>query len=430
MSADRSIGRGMVIGVLIPEFPGPTHILFWREILRLRELGATVHVASTRRSAEPCPHDFAQEPCHYVWPPTGLAPRVPAARRIAEQIRFALGLPEGGWRERLRVLAMIPSSWSLAAWARAHGIEHLHIHSFANSAYLGALLRIGEGIPFSIVLHGDIEVYGLNHAAKLAQAAFACAVDTKLRATIDEVLPGVCLDRLSTCGVPVETFAAAEREPVPVLRLISVGRLNHCKGISFTLAALARLRGEVPLTYTLVGSGPDEDDLRREVSALGLDDIVTFLGPKGEAECAELLRRHDLAVLTSHGKGEASAIAIREAMMTGMPVIMSDIGEARNMIAPYETGLIVPQRDPDAIADAIRWFHTNRDRMPAMGAAARARAERDFSDWTAPRVLLDELVRRRSAKGAPAMAAGVGPSDFGNRPARPLAVSGKGNLAQ
>lgn len=398
MLSQEQTGRGAVIGFLVPEFPGQTHILFWREILRLRELGVTIHVASTQRPKEPCRHGFAQEPCHYVWPPSRLPGGIPGPRRIAAQIRFALTLPEGGWRERLRVLSMIPSSWSLAAWCRKHGIEHLHAHSFANSAYLGALLRIGAGVPYSIVLHGDPEVYGVNHPKKLAYAAFACAVDKRLRDRIEEIWPGVCLDELTPCGVSADTFSFAQRTPAPVLRLISVGRLNHCKGIAFTLAALARIRDEVPLTYTLVGSGPDEEELRRETTALGLDDIVRFVGTRTEAEIVELLHRHDIAVLTSHGQGEALAVAIREAMMTGMPVIMSDIGEARNMVEPYETGVIVPQCDPGAIAEAIRWFHANRDRLPAMGAAARAKAEREFSDWVPPRVLLAEVLRRRGSR--------------------------------
>jgi glycosyltransferase involved in cell wall biosynthesis len=391
--------EGMSIGYLIPEFPGQTHILFWREIVRLRDTDVKVHVASTIRPDQPCAHPFRDEPCSYVWPVSRAAlGGMPSIRRVLKQVSFALRLHDGGWRERLKVLAMIPSSWMLAAWARRHGIDHLHVHSFANSAYLAALFRIGTGITYSLVLHGDRAVYGLNHAAKLALADFACAIDLKTRREIEDAAPGVCLDDLMPCGVTLEKFKYAPRNAGSVLRLISVGRLNHCKGLNFCFEAIANLRGKVDIRYTLVGDGPDADEIRSQAEKAGISEIVDFLGSRTEAEVVDLLHCHDIAVLTSHGLGEATATAIREAMATGMPVIMSDIGDARNMVEPGTTGLIVPQRDVQAITNAILWYAENRERIPAMGAAARAKAERDFSDAVAVRILVREVARRRAQR--------------------------------
>ncbi len=81
-------------------------------------------------------------------------------------------------------------------------------------------------------------------------------------------------------------------------------------------------------------------------------------------------------------------------MATGMPVIMSRIGDAERMIEPEVTGLLVPQRDVDAIADAIRWLADHRDRLPEMGRAARHKAEREFSDRVGPARLLQAIEAR------------------------------------
>jgi glycosyltransferase involved in cell wall biosynthesis len=193
--------------------------------------------------------------------------------------------------------------------------------------------------------------------------------------------------------------------------MISATRLNHCKGIVFCLEAMAALRRSgIEVRYTLVGDGPDAEEIRDRTAALGIADLIEFLPGAPEAEIIRLYHRHDIAVLTSHGIGEITATSIREAMSTGMPVIMSDIGAARTMVDPGVTGVIVPQRDVAAIANAIRWFATNLDRIPQMGAAARDKAEHDFCDAVPVRVLVGELRRRTQA----ATGAGV--------PARPGAA--------
>ncbi len=277
---------------LVPAFPGVTHVIFWREIRRLREAGVEVRVASTRRPAAPPPHRFASEPCFYVWPPTGaLLGGLPTPRQLMAQARLALGLPEGGWRERLRVLAMLPASWMLAAFLRRRRIAHLHVHSFADSAYLAALAHIVTDVPYSLVLHGGLGVYGRNHAAKLQSAAFACGVSRDTRAEIEAVRAGLTLPEDIACGVDLDMFSAVDRAPTGALRLISVGRMDHCKGIGFTLEAIAALRGTLDVHYTLVGSGPHESEILGHAHRLGLDDVVTFLGPRGQEEIVPLLHR-------------------------------------------------------------------------------------------------------------------------------------------
>lgn len=391
---------------LIPAFPGVTHVLFWREVRRLRERGVEVRIASTRRPQQLPPHRFAAEPCFYAWPPTrAVLGGLPRPGQLVAQIRFALGLAEGGWRERLKVLAMLPASWMLASFLRSARIDHLHVHSFADSAYLAALAHLVCGVPYSPVLHGGLRVYGLNHAAKLRHAAFACGVSASMREEIEAVRPGISLPEDIACGVDLETFAFAERAPGDRLRLISVGRMDHCKGIGFTLEAIARLRGEVDVTYTLVGSGPHESDILDHVQRLGLGDRVSFLGPRGQEEVVELLHQHDVAMLTSYGDGETTAIAIREAMASGMPVIMSRVGDAETMIEPEVTGLLVPQTDVDAIGQAIRWFALHRARIPEMGRAARREAERAFGDDVGPARLL-RAIEARAGTGSQASRGG------------------------
>ena len=379
----------MKVAYLIPEFPGLTHIIFWREAVRLREKpGVEVVFASTRRPANPSPHAFASSPCLYTWPPQwGALLRSVSIRRLWKQIRFALALPEGGWRERIKVLCLIPSAWTMAAWVRREGVDHVHVHSFAAALYLAALAHLACDIPYSAVLHGGIGVYGLNHAAKLSEARFACVVSEALRAQVEAVAPGKCLPALVPCGVDLSVFYAAPRVPGAVLRLISVGRLNLAKGIDRMFEALARLGDKIAVHYTLVGSGPDEAVLRAQVEQLSLSDKVTFLGPRGEAEIVPLLQAHDVAVLTSHGPFEATATAIREAMATGMPVIMTRVGDAERMVDPGQSGILVDQNDVQQIADAILWFSAHRDRIPAMGAAARAKAVAAFSDTVGPEAL-------------------------------------------
>jgi glycosyltransferase involved in cell wall biosynthesis len=156
-------------------------------------------------------------------------------------------------------------------------------------------------------------------------------------------------------------------------RLLCVGRLIPIKGHDVLLRAVARARRVVrDLTLDIAGSGPLETELRAQAAELGLGDAVRFLGQVASVPYEES------AVVVVPSLGEGFGMVALEAMERGRPVVASDVGGLPEIVADGETGLVVPARDPDALAWAIAELAANLPRSAALGAAGRARALADF----------------------------------------------------
>ena len=383
-------------GYLVPEFPTQTHAFFWREIAALEASGLQVALFSTR-APDPgsSPHGFselARARTTYLFPPrwgqalTLLATR---PRQTAAALRYLAALTGTPVAGRVRLGAMLPSAACLAAACEDRGIGHVHVHSMGNSAHLAALSALLGGPGYSVTLHGDLAVYGTDHAAKLRGARFVTAVTAPLCAQAEAALPGAS-PVLLTMGVDTGRFTPPASRPTVAgpLRLVSVARLNRTKGHVFALEAIAGLvAAGHDLHYQIAGDGPNRAAIAADIVRLGLAPRVTLLGPLSEAQVLDLLHHSDVLLLTSFGLGEAAPVAVMEAMACGLPVICSRIGGTGDMIDDGVDGLLVPQEDPAAIAGAIARLDADPAFRLQIGAAARRTAITRFDH----RVLAERL---------------------------------------
>ncbi len=403
---------GLHVGYLVPTFPSQTHAFFWREAAGLRERGVSVRFFSTRRPPRAaCRHPFAAQASastHYTYPPNLL--RVAALlllrpRATLAGLAYVMGLREDGLKGRLRALGLLASAADLAWACRRAPLDHLHAHSCADVAHVAALFGLLSGTPYSLALHGDLDVYGRDHASKVARAAFV-AVDTlPLRAQVAAL--DVPLERLPIIkmGVDLDSFSdAAARAPLAgVLHLVTVARLDACKGHRYALEAVARLKAAgVRVRYTIVGDGIDAASVRDDVARLGLQAETEFPGTLGEHEVRVLLNQADAFALTSIGQGEAAPVSVMEAMACGLPVVCSIIGGTPELIDDGVDGLLVEQKDVDAIAGALQRLALDLGLRQRLGAAARAKAVAVFGYRVGASRLHEQILRhsRHPADGA------------------------------
>lgn len=391
----------MTLGYLVPEFPGQTHAFFWREISAIEEAGTPVRLYSTRRPpAGSCPHGFATralERTTYLFPPrTGAAAgllRNPGL--MAKAMAYVGKLRETDAKGKLRLLALLPSAAMLAADARREGVSHIHIHSCADAAHLGAMANILGNLPYSLTLHGDLPVYGKDHAAKMARASFVAAVTGPLAAQIRAVSP-VTDAPVIWMGVDCDRFAPRTRAPHPVFTIATVARLNHFKGHCHVLQAIAQLRqANLVVNYRIAGDGPEREKIAAEIGRLNLQDQVDLLGALDEDAILSLLTGVDALVLASFGKGEAAPVTVMEAMACGLPVVCSAIGGTPDMIQNGVDGILTPQQDVEAIAAALRTLAEDAALRQRMGMAARVTALRQFDRRVNARKLLDRITSVR-----------------------------------
>jgi glycosyltransferase involved in cell wall biosynthesis len=388
--------------MLIPEFPTQTHIFFWREIVALRKIGVTVDVLSTRKPKEDCPHEFgrvAARETHYVYPPDlKRAPSALAGRGLARVAAYVASLSPGS---RAKALGLVVCAADLSALARRRGIDHVHVHSCADSSHVAAMSHLLSGLSFSVHVHGDLAVYGVDHAQKLSNAAFvAVAARPHMDQVVDRGIPRSRVHRM-VMGVDVSRSEPRVYDGAGgPLHLASVSRLALCKGHRYALEAIARLRdGGVDVRYSIAGQGPDQPAIEADVARLGLRDRVTLVGPLSEDGVRALLKTTDLFLLTSVGLGEASPVAVMEAAACGVPSVCSRIGGTADMIETGVDGALVDQEDVAGIAAAIRELDGDRERLRRMGAAARRRAEREFDATVLARNFVSAVQASRAASG-------------------------------
>jgi len=162
-----------------------------------------------------------------------------------------------------------------------------------------------------------------------------------------------------------------EDDPV----VIMVSRLQSVKDPGLFLAVARRVRRDLPTArFWLVGGGPLEDDLRRSL-AESPDPGIWISGER--EDIPGLLASSDLALLTSYSEGLSNAIL--EAMSCGLPVAATAVGGNCELVAVDETGVLLQDRDPEAVAGIVApLLRSPEDRMN-MGRAGRLAVEERFS---------------------------------------------------
>jgi glycosyltransferase involved in cell wall biosynthesis len=239
------------------------------------------------------------------------------------------------------------------------------------------------------VIHGEHGTLQLRAHQRWLQRVGWSAADRVL--SVSSVLAGRMaettgfpLRRITTIrnGVNLGRFQPASREGArsmlnlpndrPVVG--TVGRLVPVKDQASLVDAVAELgRLGVGATLVIAGDGPEREALERRARERGVD--LRLLGYRPDVE--QVLAALDVFVLSSVSEGLSNTIL--EAMASGTPVVATRVGGAEEMIEDGVSGILVPPSDAPAMAAALRRVLTTADGAAAMGAAARRRAEDEFT---------------------------------------------------
>lgn len=161
-------------------------------------------------------------------------------------------------------------------------------------------------------------------------------------------------------------------------RLLSTGRLHWKKGLEYALLAVRQLiDAGHSVVYEIIGAGREEERLRFAASDLGLRGYVQFAGRRSSTEVRAALERADIYLLPSLSEGISNAAL--EAMAMEVPLVTTTAGGMNEAVADGIEGIVVPARDPQAMADGIASLLEDGRRRAAVGRSARARIEREFS---------------------------------------------------
>ncbi|TKJ33975.1 MAG: hypothetical protein CEE38_19220 [Planctomycetes bacterium B3_Pla] len=249
---------------------------------------------------------------------------------------------------------------------RDHKIDILHCHVHKPTFY-GILAARFAGTP--VVLS---HVHGLGRSGNFRRKLANFLLSRKLTRIIS-VANGVKEDVLrNNWLLPAEKVSVLENSvdygrfvnvsitkaearqmlglPADAFVFGTVGRLAPTKGLPYLIEAFSRAKEEIPSArLVLLGNGPSRAKLEQQASTTSCRDSIHFLGHRDNIE--QLYRAMDTFVLSSVAEGMPRAIL--EAMAAGVPCIATQVGGIPEIINSREVGLLVPSKDPEALARAM-----------------------------------------------------------------------------
>jgi glycosyltransferase involved in cell wall biosynthesis len=253
-----------------------------------------------------------------------------------------------------------------AGVAAVHTFHGLHYDGYppgARSAYIAMERGLAR------ITHTIIHV-----SASQAERAGPLGLVPAERARV--IVNGIDAARVRAQLRPREGARTALGLDPTALVLGTVARFDPVKGLETLLEAMGRLRQRRPGAVCLVvGDGPESGRLRARARRLGLGGTVVWAGPLPDA--ARYFAALDVYVTASLGEG--LPLGVLEAMASGLPVVATRVSGHVDTVADGVTGLLVPPRDPPALAEAADALLADGARRLRMGEAARERVVREFS---------------------------------------------------
>jgi len=257
----------------------------------------------------------------------------------------------------------------LAAWWTGTSAVHtFHGIHYANYSRMGRWLYLALERQLSRFSRTIINVSASQSVEGLGLRLFRAEQNAVV---INGIAPEEIGRAMSASPVRRESLALTADDVV----LGCVSRFDPIKRLEVLLAAVQRLAGPLPrVTLLLVGSGTEEDRIRRLTFEMDLHGRVIFTGFLENP--ARVYPALDLYVTASQKEG--LPLSLVEAMCAGLAVVATDVPGHRDVVIHGETGLLVPPDNSAALADAIAELITDPDRRKAMGEAGRRRAFEEF----------------------------------------------------
>ena len=180
-------------------------------------------------------------------------------------------------------------------------------------------------------------------------------------------------------------FVAAEAEPFAKTprRILFVGRHIERKGIPFLIRAMEKLENPADWELRIVGTGDVTEALKAEAADSAQAERIVFTGKLSSEELAREYLGADLfvlpAIVDSKGDTEGLGVVLIEAVAAGLPLVASDVGGIPDVVTDGETGLLVPEKDPAALARAFERLASDPALRAKVVAGAKSRCAELFS---------------------------------------------------
>jgi glycosyltransferase involved in cell wall biosynthesis len=347
-----------------------------------------VHGGAERLAAEIAtrldPERFASTLCVTRWSDAGHA----ASGELPQQLRAnaeAAGVQFLGLNRR--------GPWDLPAWAplmrqlRSGDVQVVHGHMFGSNVWSVVLGRLAR-VPVVVTHEHTWSFDGGRVRGLVDRRLIAAGSDVIIACSQEDRRRMIERQKIAPDAVRFVPNGIDGRSPTPArdvraeleissdaLVAGSVGALRAQKRFDVLLRAAAELKQRCPgVRVVIAGEGAERAGLEQLATELGLGDTLLMLGAR--TDVPDVLRAFDVAVTSSDFEG--SPLSVMEYMEAGLPVVATAVGGLPQIIEDGVHGILVPRRDPAALAGAIEELLTNPERRRALGDAGRERRRSEF----------------------------------------------------
>ncbi len=313
----------------------------------------------------------------------------------------------GGVQLRKSLLALAPVAVASAARtcrrvAKREAVEVVHAHWLVPNGPIAALGSRGLNVPLIVTVHGsDVTLAERSQSVRTAarwslqRASGVTAVSQHMLRRVAKLGARAETLELIPLGVDLSAFGAhpearrtvrkrldiAERDVV----VLGIGRLIEWKGFDYLIDAMSLVSEVAPnVRLVIAGDGDMRSPLVQQARRIGLSEKVTFVGAVGREDVPAFYAAADLVAIPSiqHEAGfvEGLGYVALEALASGRPIVASDVGGLGESVRDGQTGFLVPERNPRALAEAILTLARSPELRLRLGTNARDMA-REAPSW-------------------------------------------------
>lgn len=392
------------IAILVPILPDLSHTFVYREVLGMRQNGGAFSLIALERGDPSIIHPEAQALLETaIFPPDLSAVRylltylyflISGPRRLARLIQLYLPGSHGDALLFLRVeqyqnVCHPMRALALARLLKRLNITHIHAHGSTYPATRAMASSVLLDASFSFSTFVDFD-YGTDFKMLHEKVGLAEFVITTTHFCVDRLLSLTSEEyksKIHTVYLSIDPDYGKDVLPPSsdaATTVLSVSRLVEKKGVEYLLRACAILkeRGEA-FRCLVVGDGPEKETLRAMVKRLRLNGNVELTGPMSNEKVRGLMNQGGILVAPSIyvGDGERDGIptVLVEAMACGMAVVSTCVSGIPELVVNEHNGLLVPERDEVALADAMRRLLRDSQLRESLGRRGRQRVLSDFN---------------------------------------------------
>jgi glycosyltransferase involved in cell wall biosynthesis len=409
--------KTIAIAYILAEFPSYTETFVLREALFINQV-FQLYIFALKKGGEPLDKHLREafgNRLVYVpsWTSREMIKYIPTVIRITLDRDNGMPRRDASCRTRRRLapqpagqddtdarkksiwehLRRVKHTWVslfIAGRIKEMTVHHIHAHFAGYPADLAMYVAEMLNISFSFTAHAhDIYVNSDQLAEKIHYASFIATCTQYNKNRLDSLVPTDQQDKIHLVyhGVDLNnwTYRPPSETGMPLQQLLSIGRLIEKKGFHYLLKAVQILtENGYHIQLCIIGEGKDKTKLKQYCHRHALVRSVFFTGWQNVEHIKLRFARSDIFVLpsivASNGDRDGIPNVILEAMASGVPVVSTLVSGIPEVISHRNNGLLVPEKDADRLAQAIKTLINDQYLQQKIIENARRTVEEKFDD--------------------------------------------------